>query len=93
MGKKWKAVISVVIGFAFAMVLMSIFIYFGYSNAYSADAEEYTVYICGLPIYILTKAGTAYSGATVGVNMGIICGICMLLSFAGERIICRLRHK
>lgn len=75
------------------MILMSVFIYFGYSSAYSMDAEQYTVKILGVSIYELTRSGDKYTGLPVGPNMGIICGICMAVSFAAEEIIHKIRRK
>lgn len=93
MSKKAKIILALVIGFAAAMILMSVFIYFGYSSAYSTDAEQYTVKILGISIYELTRSGDKYIGSPVGPNMGIICGICMAVSFAAEEIIYKIRRK
>lgn len=43
MKKKAEMVLALIIGFAVAMILMSVAIYFGYSNAYRLDVERYTV--------------------------------------------------
>ena len=39
------------------MLIMGIFIYFGYTKVYETDVELFTVKILGLPIYQLTKIG------------------------------------
>jgi len=65
--KKIKIVIALAIGFAIAMVLMSVVIYFGYTNAYSTGVDTLTVKILGIPIYELTKSGTEYVGKTIGI--------------------------
>lgn len=79
-----------IIGFVIAMVLMSIAIYFGYSNAYRLDVERYTVKLLGISIYELTRIGTEYAGAAIGKHMGLICGIFMVLSFAIDMVIRKL---
>lgn len=75
------------------MLLMSVFIYFGYSSAYSTDAEQYTVRLFGISIYELTRSENKYIGSPIGPNMGIICGICMAVSLAVEEVIHKMRHK
>lgn len=93
MSKKAKIILALLIGFAAAMILMSVFIYFGYSSAYSTNAEQYTVKIFGISIYELTRSGDKYTGSSFGPNMGIICSICMAVSFAAEEIINKIRRK
>ena len=93
MKKKIRILIALAVGFAFAMLLMSVTIYFGYTNAYSTDTDLLTVKIIGIPIYELTKSGTEYIGRSLGIYMGVICAICMALSFAVEEIINRVRRK
>ena len=39
MKKKIKILIALIVGFALAMLLMSVAIYFGYTNAYSTDVN------------------------------------------------------
>lgn len=70
MKKKIKILIALIVGFALAMLLMSVAIYFGYTNAYSTDVNTLTVKILGIPIYELTKSGTEYIGKSIGVYMG-----------------------
>ena len=79
MKKKIKILIALIVGFALAMLLMSVAIYFGFTNAYSTDVNALTVKILGIPIYELTKSGTEYIGKSIGVYMGAVCGICMAL--------------
>lgn len=55
MKKKIKILIALIVGFALAMLLMSVAIYFGYTNAYSTDVNTLTVKILGIPIYELTR--------------------------------------
>lgn len=93
MKKKIKIIVELVIGFAVAMILMSVVIYFGYINAYSTSVDTLTVKILGIPIYELTKSGTKYVGKTIGINMGVVCGICMFLSVIAEKLISRVKHK
>ena len=77
MKRKIKILIALIVGFALAMLLMSVAIYFGYTNAYSTDVNTLTVKILGIPIYELTKSGTEYIGKSIEVYMGAVCGICM----------------
>lgn len=77
MKRKIKILIALIVGFALAMLLMSVAIYFGYTNAYSTDVNTLTVKILGIPIYELTKSGTEYIGKSIEVYMGAVRGICM----------------
>ena len=43
MKKSVKRIIAVAIGFAFAMLLMSVFIYIGYTKAYGLGVETFNV--------------------------------------------------
>ena len=70
MKKKVKILIALIVGFALAMLLMSVAIYFGFTNAYSANVNALTVKILGMPIYELTKSGTEYIGKSIGIYMG-----------------------
>ncbi|HJA40437.1 MAG TPA: LlsX family protein [Firmicutes bacterium] len=90
MKKKAEMVLALIIGFAVAMILMSVAIYFGYSNAYRLDVERYTVKLLGISIYELTRIGTEYVGAAIGKHMGLICGIFMALSFTIDMVIRKL---
>ena len=82
MKRKIKILIALIVGFALAMLLMSVAIYFGYTNAYSTDVNTLTVKILGIPIYELTE-----------VYMGAVCGICMAISVIAEELISKARHK
>ncbi len=93
MKKKMKIIAALIIGFVVAMILMSVVIYFSYVNAYSTNIDTLTVKILGMPIYELTKSGTKYIGTTIGIYMGVVCGICMLLSVIIEELISRVKHK
>lgn len=93
MKKKIKILIALIVGFALAMLLMSVVIYFGYTNAYSTNVDTLTVKILGMPIYELTKSGTEYVGKTIGIHMGIVCGICMAISVIAGEIISKVKHK
>ena len=57
MKKKIKLLLTLIVGFAVVMLIMGIFIYFGYTKVYETDVELFTVKILGLPIYQLTKIG------------------------------------
>lgn len=72
MKKKVKIILSLIIGFAVAMALMAVSIYFGYSKAYDIESAGYTVKLFGISIYQLTKAGSEYTGAAIGPNMGVL---------------------
>lgn len=74
-------------GFAAAILLMGIAIYFGYRSAYAADAGRYTVRLLGLAIYELTKSGGGYAGRSLGPNMGVLCGVSMALWAAAEELL------
>ena len=93
MGKKRTILLALVIGFAAAMVLMSVRIYFGYCDAYCTGVEKYTVRLLGISIYELTRTETGYASASIGPNMGVICGICMVISLAVERVFHQLRRR
>ena len=102
MKRKIKILIALIVGFALAMLLMSVAIYFGYTNAYSTDVNTLTVKILvntltvkilGISIYELTKSGTEYIGKSIGVYMGAVCGICMAISVIAEELISKARHK
>lgn len=91
--KTVKLILALVIGFVIAMIIMSIAIYFGYTNAYSTEVEFFTVRILGIPIYGLSKTGTGYVGVSNGICMGMFCGICMAVAVAITTIIERMRHR
>ena len=93
MKKKIKILLALIVGFALAMLLMSVAIYFGFTNAYSTDVNALTVKILGIPIYELTKSGTEYICKSIGIHMGAVCGICMALSVIAEELISKARHK
>lgn len=93
MKKKVKPILALVSGFAIAMIIMSIAIYFGYTSAYSTEVEMFTVRILGIPIYELTKTGTEYVGASNGICMGVFCGISMAIAAAIELIVEKIRHS
>lgn len=93
MKRKIKILISLIVGFALAMLLMSVAIYFGFTDAYSTGVNSLTVKILGIPVYELTKSGTEYIGKSLGVYMGAVCGICMALSVIVEEFISKVRHK
>ena len=93
MKRKIKILIALIVGFALAMLLMSVAIYFGYTNAYSTDVNTLTVKILGIPIYELTKSGTENIGKSIGVYMGAVFGICMAISVIAEELISKARHK
>ena len=93
MKKKIKILIALIVGFTLAMLLMSVAIYFGFTNAYSTNVNALTVKILGVPIYELTKSGTEYIGKSLGIYMGAVCGICMALCVIVEELISKIRHK
>ncbi|MEG1166344.1 MAG: LlsX family protein, partial [Oscillospiraceae bacterium] len=63
-----RIAIFLVIGFALAMLFMTIAIYFGYNNAYNNSVDNYSVNLFGMGIYTLTKAGAEYVGTSIGTN-------------------------
>lgn len=90
MKKKVKILIALVVGFAVAMLLMSVVIYFGYTNAYSTDVNALTVKILGIPIYELTKSGTKYVGKSIGIYMGqyvvfVCCSVLLLKNLSAKQ--------
>ena len=93
MNCKNRILIAFIIGFVIAMLLMSVKIYFGFTNAYSTNINALTVKILGIPIYELTKSGSEYFGKSIGTHMGAICGICMALSVIIEEIFFKVRQK
>ena len=70
MKMKNRILIALAVGFVIAMLLMSVNIYFGFTNAYSTNINVLTVKILGIPIYELTKSGTEYFGKSIGIRMG-----------------------
>ena len=88
-----RIIIALAIGFVIAMLLMSVKIYFGFTNAYSTNVNALTVKILGIPIYELTKSGTEYFGKSRGIYMGAVCGICMTLSVIIEEILFKVKQK
>lgn len=64
-----KIILALVIGFAVAMLLMTVAIFFGYTNAYDTGVETFVVRFAGIPIYKLTKSGD-YVGESQGVCGG-----------------------
>lgn len=93
MKRRTKRILALAAGFAIAMILMSIAIYFGYTGAYRTGGALFTVRLCGLPIYDLTWTGDAYAGASRGPYMGLVCGVCMIAALAAELIAERVRRK
>lgn len=93
MKRKAKIILALVIGFIVAMLIMAIAIFFGYTKAYSTNAETLLVRLAGIPIYQLTKNGSEYIGESKSVLMGSVCGFCMALSVAMEEIIGRIRKR
>ena len=93
MKMKNRILIALAVGFVIAMLLMSVKIYFGFTNAYSTNINVLTVKILGIPIYELTKSGTEYFGKSIGTHMVAICGICMALSVIIEEIFFKVRQK
>lgn len=95
--KQMKAPLRILIflvgGFAVAMLCMTIAISFGYSNAYKSSLDSYSVYLFGLEIYTLTKAGAQYAGASIGINMGILCMAFMAVTVGIEEIVRNLICK
>ena len=90
-----KTLVTILTGILIAMALMSIAIYFGYTEAYATNVEKLTVKMIGIPIFKLMKTGTEYTGTQMGPNMGIICGIFIVLSFCVRGIIKAIKkaHK
>ena len=92
MKMKNRILIALAVGFVIAMLLMSVKIYFGFTNAYSTNINVLTVKILGVPIYELTKSGTEYFGKSIGIHMGAVCGICMALSVIIEELFFKVRQ-
>ena len=92
MNCKNRILIAFIIGFVIAMLLMSVKIYFGFTNAYSTNVTALTVKILGLPIYELTKSGTEYFAKSRGIYMGAVCGLCMTLSVIIEELFLKVRQ-
>lgn len=93
MKKHVKITIALAGGFVVAMLLKTIAIFFGYTQAYDTGVETLIVRLVGIPIYMLTKSGSKYVGQSQGVYMGLVCGICMVLGVAIEEIIGRIKKK
>lgn len=93
MKRRTKRILALIAGFAAAMILMSVAIYFGYTSAYRTGGALFTVRLCGLPIYDLMWTGDAYAGASRGPCMGLVCGVCMAAALVIELIAERVRRK
>ena len=91
MKMKNRILIALAVGFVIAMLFMSVKIYFGFTNAYSTNINVITVKILGIPIYEITKSGTEYSGKSIGIHMGAVCGLCMTLSVIIEELFFKVR--
>ena len=80
-----------IIGFVVAMVVMSIAIFFGYTDAYETSVDSMYVKILGVPVFVLKKSGDSYVGRSLGPNMGAIClafiFISIIIQTIGQRII------
>ena len=90
MNRKKKSIAliaAIAAGFGLAMLAISVAIYFGYTDAYSNGADSLNVSLFGLDIYTLTKSGSAYTGASIGQNMGIICAGFAAVAVAIEQTI------
>ena len=93
MKMKNRILIALAVGYVIAILLMSVKIYFGFTNAYSTNINVLTVKILGIPIYELTKSGTEYFAKSIGIHMGAVCGLCMTLSVIIEEIFFKVRQK
>ena len=91
MNRRTRVALALGIGFGLAMLSMAITIYFGYVHAYTGGESIKRVYLLGLKIYELTREGDKYTGTSLGVHMGIVCGIYMGMVLLLEEIIHRLR--
>lgn len=91
MKKQTRITLALGIGFGLAILSMALTIYFGYVHAYSNGGNAKDVYLLGLKIYRLTLEGNNYTGASLGVNMGIVCAIYMGIVLFLEEIIHKLR--
>lgn len=97
MEKKMKnsktIIIAIIVGFAVAMLVMAVAIYFGYTNAYNSNVNDMNVSLFGIDIYNLKKNGNKYNGSSIGQNMGIVCAIFIAGSVYIERVITRFKSK
>jgi hypothetical protein len=93
MKKSIKILSALIVGFALGTLVMTVVIYFGYTNAYSTGVNASTVKMLGIPIYELTKSGTKYIGESLVNNMWAIYGIFMVLSVIAEELISKARRK
>lgn len=93
MSAKKRIILELLIGFIIALILMTIAIYFGYTNAYSSKIDSSTVTILGIPIYELVKSESKYIGNTIGTNMGVFSGLCMAISVAVSESVIKLKKS
>ncbi len=84
-----KLILSLVIGFIAAILILTIFITIGYNEVYSYNLDNYDVMIMGLKIYDITKINGEYIGKSVDYGMGIVTALCMLVSVVVSFIIKR----
>lgn len=86
-GRRWLGrITAVAIGFAGAMIVMAVAIYFGYVAAYAAGGINRSVCLLGLEIYHLTAQGNKYIGTARGLAMGAICGLGIALALLIEEL-------
>ena len=86
-------IIAIIVGFAVAMLIMAIAIYFGYTNAYNSNVNDMNVSLFGIDIYTLVRNGKKYNGSSIGQNMGIICVIFIAGAICVERLITKVKSK
>ena len=90
--RKTRILLACVVGFAIAMIGMSIRIYLGYCEAYRTEVDEVVVNLCGLSIYRIFKSAQEYAGAGMGLHMGIVCMVCMVVLTVAEELLVGLWH-
>ena len=73
-----RIIIALAIGFVIAMLLMSVKIYFGFTNAYSTNVNALTVKILGIPNLAFDKWEVAFYG-------GVLRNLCVGLGSARKR--------
>lgn len=93
MKKSIRIIITLAAGFAIAIVLMSVAIYFGYSDAYAQGGLEHSVHLLGLDIYHLRLAGNEYIGQSNGPAMGKFSCLVMVVTLISEEALRRIIRR
>lgn len=80
-------------GFAIAVVLCGICIFWGHYHVNSAELSNYTVLFFGVPIYEITNTAGETAGASINQNMSIIAISCSIIFIFVMEVIYHVKNK